>query len=88
MQFLLRRIILRDGGALGSDRQLRHWKVLSSVGDSLLLMSCWHLQFHRLFYFLCELFHGHFRRVGWFECMQFLLGWIILRHDRIDSCVW
>ena len=69
MHLLLRRIILRHGGALGSDRQLRRWKVFSSVRDSLLLMPRWRLQFNRLFFFLCELFHGHFRRDGWTECV-------------------
>jgi len=51
-------------------------------------LSGWFLHCDGIFISLLELFHGHFRGVGWIECLHGLPYWFILRHDRFIGSKW
>jgi len=82
------RVILCHRGFVYSDWKLRLWQVFSCISHRMLVLLGWNLHFDCISIKLHELFHGHFRRVSWIECMHGLHCWVILRHCRIVSSDW
>jgi len=81
-------VILRHDGIVSGDWKLRRWQVFSCLSHRMLVLLGWNLHFDCISIKLHELFHGHFRRVSWIECMHGLHSWVILRHCRIVSSDW
>jgi hypothetical protein len=88
MQRLLCWIILRHHGIVNSNWQLCRRRLLGCVSDCLFVLSRRFLHRDGIFFSLFELFHGHFRRVGWTECLHGLPSWFVLRHDRFIRGNW